>query len=283
MLAAGAALLLAGGAGAARRAPGRFGDALAAIEARSGGRLGVALVDGRGKPLGGHREDERFPLCSTFKALAAAAVLHRVDQGKERLDRVVRFTRTDIVANSPVTGAHADGSGLPLATLCEAAITLSDNSAGNLLLDAIAGPAGLTAFARTLGDRFTRLDRRETALNSAIPDDPRDTTTPAAMALDYVRLASGPMLSSASRAQWLTWLAANRTGGTRLRAGLPAGWRIADKTGTGENGTSNHVALLWPPGGGMMAVAVYLTGSPLDMAGRDAALADVARAIVASE
>ena len=262
--------------------PERFVAAIAGIEARSGGRLGVALIDPAGGQAIGYRIAERFPLCSTFKLLAAAAILARVDAGRERLDRVIRFARADLVTYSPITQAAAGGPGMTIAALCVAAITMSDNTAGNLLLDAIGGPAGWTAFARGIGDRVSRLDRRETALNSAIPGDPRDTTTPAAMAADIARLTIGRALSPASRRTLIGWLSANRTGDARLRAGLPAGWRIADKTGSGDNGTANHVALLWPPDGRPIVATVYLTGCPLDGAGRDAAIADVARAIVAA-
>jgi beta-lactamase class A len=254
-------------------------DAIPAIERRSGGRLGVAVVDREGRHPLGHRLDERFPMCSTFKALAAGAILARVDAGKERLERVVRFSKADVVSYSPATGSQADGPGMTLAALCEAGITLSDNTAGNLMLDAIGGPAGLTAFARSLGDATTRLDRRETDLNSAIPGDVRDTTSPAAMARSYARLAFGDGLSPASRARLIGWLKETRTGAARLRAGLPADWIEGDKTGAGDHGTSNDVAILWPPSLPPIVVACYLTGSPLDPPARDAVLAEVGRAI----
>ena len=278
MLLAGAAALVAAPAWAKGSG---FEAALAAIEKRAGGRLGVAVADRRGRLLAGRRTGERFPMCSTFKALAAGAVLARVDAGRERLDRVVRYARADLVDYSPETSKHA-GAGMTLAALCEAAITLSDNTAGNLLLDAIGGPAGLTAFARELGDPATRLDRRETALNSAIPGDPRDTTTPAAMAADLARLGFGDALSPRSRARLIGWMRANTTGDKRLRAGLPTGWRAADKTGSGDRGTANDVAILWRPGGEPIIVTCYLTGATADAPGRDMALADVGRAIAAA-
>src|SRR4051794_38396873 len=189
-------------------APGR----LAALEARSGGRLGVAALDtGTGARIG-RREDERFALSSTFKFLAAAFVLARVDRGEERLERRVVFTERDLVTYSPATKEHVGPEGMSVGELCEAAMTLSDNTAGNLLLASFGGPAALTAFARTLGDEVTRLDRIETELNEAAPGDPRDTTTPSAMVENLRRLLFGEVLSPASRERLAAWLVANTTG-----------------------------------------------------------------------
>lgn len=254
---------------------------LARIERECGGRLGAAVIDTATGTSAGHRAGERFPLCSTFKLLAAAAVLKRVDDGAERLDRVVRFSTGDLVTYSPVTQARVE-AGMTLAEICEAAMTLSDNTAGNLLLAAIGGPAGLTAYVRSLGDGVTRLDRIETALNEARPGDPRDTTTPAAMAADLRRLVLEDALSPRSRDLLAQWLVGNRTGATRLRAGVPAGWRVGDKTGAGANGTANDVGVIWPPGRAPVLVAVYITGSRGTDAQRHAAIAAVARATAQS-
>jgi beta-lactamase class A len=166
--------------------------------------------------------------------------------------------------------------------LCEATMTLSDNTAANLLLRGLGGPAGLTAWLRGIGDDVTRLDRWETALNEARPGDPRDTTTPAAMLATMQRLTLGDVLLPTSRAQLLAWLRANRTGDARLRAGLPPGWQAGERTGTGPNGTSNDVGLVWPPGGAPLLVAAYLTEGAADIATRDAALADVGAAVAAA-
>ena len=152
----------------------------------------------------------------------------------------------------------------------------------NLMLASMDGPAGLTRYIRTLGDELTRLDRNEPTLNEATPGDPRDTTTPAAMLATMQRLTLGDVLSPGGRAQLLAWLRANRTGDARLRAGLPPGWQAGDRTGTGPNGTSNDVGLLWPPGGSPLLVAAYLTEGAADMATRDAALADVGAAVAAA-
>lgn len=250
---------------------------LAAIETRVAGRLGVSILDTHSGFAAGHRENERFPMCSTFKALAAAAVLARVDEQLDDLSRRIVFSREDLVPYSPETGKHTGGKGMTLSELCEAAVTLSDNTAGNLLLASIGGPAGLTAFARRLGDTVTRLDRNEPTLNEALPGDPRDTTSPAAMRATLQTLSLGNRLSPSSRDRWLAWLEANQTGGERIRAGLPKGWRVGDKTGTGERGTANDIAIVWPPGRGPIIVTAYLTATSAAAAQRNAALAEVGR------
>ncbi|GAA4356706.1 class A beta-lactamase BOR-1 [Variovorax defluvii] len=234
---------------------------LAQIEKDSGGRLGVTVLDSGSGRQAGHRQDERFPLCSTFKCLAAALVLARVGRGQERLERRVRYTRDELVTYSPVTEKHAGQDGMTMAGLCEAAVTQSDNTAGNLMLASFGGPAGLTAFMRSIGDAHTRLDRIETALNEARPGDPRDTTTPAAMAISMQKILLGDALSPASRAQLLQWLDDNKTGDQRIRAGVPANWKVGDKTGSGDNGTANDVAILRPPGRAPVLLSVYLTGT----------------------
>lgn len=251
-----------------------------AIEATAGGRLGVAVLDTATGRTDGHRLDERFPMCSTFKWLAAALVLHRVDAGEERLDRRIRYTAAELVPHSPVTEGHAGGDGLSLAQLCDATVTTSDNTAANLILQSFGGPVALTRHARRLGDPMTRLDRDEPSLNSALPGDPRDTTTPRAMVQGLNSAVLGEALSPASRARLVAWLEATRTGMDRLRAGLPPDWRAGDKTGAGDRGTNNDVAVFWPPHRPPLVVAAYLTGSPAPWAQRNAALAAVGRAVV---
>jgi beta-lactamase class A len=248
---------------------------LARIEQRSGGRLGVAALDSATEQVLRHRAGERFPMCSTFKLLAAAFVLARVDAGQERLDRVVSFSKSDLVSYSPATQAFAGKGGMTLGALCEAAITLSDNTAANLLLASFGGPAGLTAFARSLGDETTRLDRTEPTLNEAIPGDPRDTTTPAAMLETMRVLLLRDGLSSASREQLIRWLRGNKVGDHRLRAGVGRDWTVGDKTGTGANGTANDIGVLWPPNRAPILVTVYLTQSTVSDAAREAVIADV--------
>ena len=265
-----------GGTPSAETLEGRF----AAIEAKMGGRLGVA-VHGTGSGLKATRRgDERFPLCSTFKWLAAAAILKRVDQGHETLDRPIPLRADKIVTYSPETEKHV-GQTMTLGSICEAAITLSDNTAGNLMLEALGGPDGFNAYARELGDTATRLDRIEPELNEAAPDDPRDTTTPLAMAADLNAVLVGEALTPASRDQLNGWLAANTTGNARLRAGLPANWRVGDRTGTCNSHTANDVGIAWPPNGKPVLIAVYVAESNASRDEQNAAIADVARAVAA--
>ncbi len=266
------------GRGWSRQLPGDLDK----IEAESGGRLGVAVLDTLSGERIGHRADERFPMCSTFKLLAAAAILARVDAERERLDRRIRFEAGDVVVNSPITKDRHGGDGMSLAELCEAAMTASDNTAGNLLLANLGGPAGLTAYARSLGDTVTRLDRIEPELNEALPGDPRDTTTPSAMLTNLHTLALANALSARSREQFVQWLVGNKTGDTRLRAGLPAGWCAGDKTGAGDNGTTNDVGLIWPPDRAPVIVSVYLTGTSATGERRNASVASVGRAVVSA-
>jgi len=253
----------------------------AELERRNGGRLGVAAVDTASGRRFDHRGDERFPMCSTFKLLAAAFVLARVDRGHEKLDRRVVFADKDIVPYSPVTKEHVGSGGLSMAEICKAAITLSDNTAGNLMLASFGGPSALTHYVRSLDNGVTRLDRIETALNEATPGDPRDTTSPAAMLGTMQRLLVGDALSSGSREQLASWLLANKTGAKRLRAGFPADWRVGDKTGTGGNGSANDVAIVWPPGRAPILVAVYFTGSTISDEARNTVIANAGRIVAA--
>jgi beta-lactamase class A len=266
-------------AGASTLEPTRLTDAIKQLETKSGGRLGVSVLDTQTGTSLHHRGDERFPMCSTFKVLASAAILKRVGDKLDGLDRRIRIEQSDIVENSPITREHVGTEGMSLRELCEAAITRSDNTAGNLLLRNIGGPAGLTAFARELGDDVTRLDRIETELNEAKPNDPRDTTTPNAMAENYRRLVLGNVLPSAGREQLSNWMIGNKTGDSRLRAGLPQGWRVGDKTGTGGHGTNNDVAVVWPPQRPPLIIAVYLTGASLEMSGQNEVIATVGREV----
>ncbi len=264
---------------AANDGSGGLGREIARIEAALKARLGVTVLDTATGRRMSHRGSERFPLCSTFKLLACGAVLRRVDAGQEDLDRRIRFEPRDVVTYSPATKDRAGGKGMTLAELCEAAMTLSDNTAGNLILASLGGPSGLTAFARSLGDPATRLDRWETALNEAIPGDPRDTTTPDAMAANVRALVVEASLSRPSRDRLTAWLVANKTGDARLRAGLPQDWRIGDKTGSGDHGTANDVAVIWPPGRQPLIVSVYITETKAAFAKRNAAIAEIGRAV----
>jgi beta-lactamase class A len=252
---------------------------IAVIETRIGGRIGVAALDTGNDKHVDYRAKERFPMCSTFKFLAAAAVLKRVDEKKEKLDRFVPYNAKDILEYAPVTKEHLKEGGMTLGALCEAAIEQSDNTAGNLLLNAIGGPAGLTNFVRALGDRVTRLDRIEPELNSAIPGDERDTTTPAAISSDMQRLLLGDALSEASRRKLDDWLQRNETGGSMIRAGVPKTWSVGDKTGRGSNGATNDIAIMRPPRGAPILLAIYSVGSTATANDRAAAIAEVTKVV----
>lgn len=279
-------LAVAGASLTTRFAPARSAAAsglsrqLAELERQSGGRLGVCCIaTGTGERFE-HRADERFPMCSTFKVLAAAAVLGRVDRGEEKLERRIAYGHAELLEYAPVTRARVGEGGLTVEELCDAAVRVSDNTAANLLLATLGGPPAVTRYARALGDVHTRLDRTEPTLNRAEPGDVRDTTTPRAMASDLRALLLGSALSAQSRDKLLGWMRASTTGRERLRAGVPAGWRVADKTGSGENGTTNDVAVLWPPHGAPLIVAGYLTGLTAPLERRNAVFAQVARRIV---
>jgi len=255
--------------------------ALAGVEKANGGRLGVSIWDiGSGAQMA-YRGNERFAMCSTFKALAVAAILKRVDGGTERLDAPVAVPFKPLLHNSPVTELRA-GLRMSVAELCAAAITHSDNTAANLLIARLGGPGGVTAMARSLGDAVTRLDRIEPDLNEGRPGDPRDTTSPNAFVHDLDLLILGNALSRASRAQLTAWMSANTTGAERLRAGLPGTWKVADKTGSNGETTSNDVAVVWPKSGAPILIAVYVTECPGPESKRNAMIAQVARLVAAS-
>lgn len=248
---------------------------IALIESRVGARLGVAALDAASGRFLGYHEAERFPMCSTFKWLAAAAALKRVDAGLEKLDRRIPYGPSDLFEYAPVAKAHVAEGAMSLGDLCAAAIQWSDNTAANLVLAAIGGPEAVTAFSRSVGDETTRLDRNEPTLNTSIPGDPRDTTSPLAMARDLRAVLLGEALSPSSRAQLEAWMVGDKVGDKRIRAGLPADWRVGDKTGTGDYGTANVVAILRPPGRAPILAAVYLTQSTSTLEARNAAHRDV--------
>ena len=280
MLAAIPALLIA-----ARKPPPPL-DLTAAVnaaETTTGGRVGLSVHDTATGRRFSHRGTELFPMASTFKALLAAAVLERVDAGTESLARAIPVAAGDIVSNSPVSAKHVGGTAT-VGELAEATVIYSDNTAANLLLPAVGGPAGFTAFMRRIGDKVTRLDRFETMMSEALPGDPRDTTSPDAMAASFQRVLLGDVLTPASRDQLSRWLIGNTTGDTRLRAGLPQGWIVGDKTGTGGHGTVNDIAIVWPKRAGdkPVIIASLINGATASADISYKAHADLARAVAAA-
>ena len=234
---------------------------LSELERDNDALIGLLATDLRSGRTVSHRADQRFAMCSTFKAYAVGRMLQMVDAGTLSLDRAVAVDPAAVVANSPITGPRA-GTSMTLAELSAAALQHSDNTAGNLLLDTIGGPPAITAFARSIGDQQSRLDRWETELNSAIPDDPRDTSTPSALSTGFRALLTGNVLSPAQRDRQLEWMRANAT--SSLRAGLPAGWTSADKTGSGDYGTSNDVGVLFGPDGQRVLLAIMVRSRSAD-------------------
>jgi beta-lactamase class A len=258
-----------------------FAGHVQTLESELGARIGVAALGLTGGDLT-YRADERFPMCSTFKLLLAACVLQRVDDGRESLSHTIAYGPNDLLDHAPAARAHLAEGAMSVRDLCAAAVTLSDNTAANLLLASVGGPAAVTAYARSLGDGVTRLDRNEPTLNSAVPGDPRDTTSPRAFAEDLRRLVLGTALSPPSRALLIAWLEATQTGASRIRAGAPAGARVGDKTGTGSNGTVNDTAVVWRAGGAPMVLSVFVTGSRLETALTERAIARIAARVFAT-
>ncbi|MBO9643917.1 MAG: class A beta-lactamase [Pseudacidovorax sp.] len=265
---------------AAARADREAQAALQALDDRFDGRLGVFALDtGSGATLG-HRGGERFPMCSSFKAVLAASMLARSSRQPDWLAHRVRYAKADLVSYSPITERHV-GEGMTVAELCAATVQYSDNGAANLLMAQSGGPQALTAFARSQGDSTFRLDRIEPALNSAIPGDERDTTTPEAMARLLQRLVLGEGLTPQERQQLADWLRGNTTGARRIRAGVPAVWTVGDKTGTGAHGSASDIGIVWRPGAAPLALAIYTTRPAADAPADEAVIAEAARIVAA--
>ncbi len=280
------ALALSGCAGAnVGYAPLRSDPRFTAIEARIGGRVGVAACNtGTGAWIG-HRQHERLAMCSTFKWALAAAQLHMAQNGGPQLGEQVRFDQSDMLSYAPVARQHIERGWMTIAEACAGAVVMSDNTAANLLLEIQAGPEGFTRFLRANGDGVTRLDRYEIELNDVPPGDERDTTTPEAMARTLQRfLLEDGVLTPAHREMLIGWMVESPTGRERLRAGLPSDWRVGDKTGTwtAEHNATNDVAIAWPPGRAPIVIASYLAASQVDLPARNAAHAEIGR-IIAEE
>jgi len=264
------------------RAAVNFRQAMAGLEARLGGQAGLSALDtGNGRTLS-WRGHERFAMCSSFKWLLAAAVQKRVEEGDLKSDQMIHYSAKALLSHSPRTEAHVKDSGMTVDDLCAAVVEVSDNGGANLLLDQVGGPEGLTRFLRDTGDGVTRLDRKELALNSNIPGDPRDTTTPDAMVATMKRILLGDVLKPGSREKLLDWLRKNETGDKRLRAGLPKDWVVGDKTGTGTRGATVDDAIAWPPGRRPILIAAYLSGSTKPIDALEAGHAEMGRLVAAA-
>nr|WP_242609859.1 class A beta-lactamase [Comamonas thiooxydans] len=256
-------------------------DELAALEIQAQGRFGLYVLDTVSGAEAGWRGDERFPMCSTFKTLLAARMLYLAQRDEIRLWRKLYYSPSEVVAWSPISEKRAGANGgMTVQELCEAMVLVSDNTAANVLLEASGGPAALTQWLRELGDGTTRLDRNEPSLNTALLGDERDTTTPQAMVQSLQKLLLGDVLEGYARALLQQWLVDSRTGDKRVRAGMPGDWTVGGKTGSGERGTACDTLIVWPTAqSAPLLVTAYLTGSPLDGAGREAVLARAGEAI----
>lgn len=251
-----------------------------AWEERLDARIGVVLRDTATDWEVTMRAEEQFPMSSTFKALLCGAVLMRVDAGHENLTRRIPYAESDLVSYSPVTEQYLE-MGLTIAELCEATVTISDNTAANLLLATMGGPEGLTEVLRKIGDRTTRLDRWEPSLNESIPGDPRDTSTPAAVLNTLETLLFGEVLQPASAAQLRQWMIDDEVADALIRANLPESWVIGDKTGAGGYGSRSIVAFIEPDDGSRYMAAIYVTESKADFSLRNQVVAEIGQAMIA--
>ncbi|MBB4257497.1 MULTISPECIES: class A beta-lactamase [unclassified Bradyrhizobium] len=252
---------------------------LETYERESGGRIGVYAENlATGKKLA-WRADERFVMCSTFKASLAACMLARVDRGEDQLAAMIAYGKPDLLDYAPVAKQNLAAGAMSVSDMCKAIVELSDNTCANLLLARIGGPAALTAFWRSLGDTTSRLDHNEPELNRSPPGNPHDTTTPSAMAGNLQRLVVGEALSPASRALLTDWMVNCKTGANRLRGGLPASWTIGDKTGNNGKDASGDIAVAWPKPGTPILIAVYTQGGTPNPTQIEAAFARIGRMV----
>ena len=273
--------LLAAAAGLAMR-PGIAQEAIPALttyERETGGRVGLHAENLSTGSKIAWRADERFVMCSTFKASLAAFVLARADRGEEPLETMVPFGEKDLQSYAPVARQHLARAEMSVAEMCEGAVELSDNTCANLLLARSGGPAALTAFWRSTGDTVTQLDHNEPELNFPPPGDPHDTTTPSAMAGNLQRFVLGKVLSPASRRQLTDWMLGCKTGGNRLRAGLPKDWKIGDKTGNNGKDASGDIAVVWPKPDVAILICAYTQGGSPSSARIETLFAEIGRTV----
>lgn len=236
-------------------------------------QLGVHVVDTGSERTVSFRADERFAYCSTFKVLAVGALLRQ--RTLDQFDAIVEYAEADLVAYSPITEQHLD-RGMTLRELCDAAIRYSDNAAANLLLRELGGPGGLQGELATIGDLVTQVDRIEPELNTAVPGDPRDTSTPLALANDPRTLVLGDGLAADKQALLSDWLRQNTTGASLIRAGVPDDWTVGDKSGACSYGTRNDIGIAWPPGADPLIISILSARSTPDAAFDDALIAEAA-------
>lgn len=244
-------------------------------------RIGMAVVNAQGESVFGYRQDERFPLTSTFKTLACAALLERLQKDGGSLDQQVTIQPDELLDYAPITKNYLAPATLSLRTLCAAAVSYSDNTAGNRILAYLGGPQAITQFMRRLGDNVTRLDRTEPTLNEAMPGDARDTSSPKSMAAGLQKILTSNTLTPANRATLDSWMREDKVGDALLRATLPQGWSIADKTGAGGHGSRAIIAAVYPPQQAPFYVAIYITRTEATMPMTNTAIAQIGERLFA--
>lgn len=234
-------------------------------ETRLPGKIGMSIVNADGQPIFGYRQNERFPLTSTFKVFACAALLDRLHKTAGSLDETVTIKPDELLSYSPITKNYVAPATITLHTLCSAAVSYSDNTAGNSILTYLGGPDAITRFMRESGDDVTRLDRTEPTLNEATPEDERDTSTPERMAAGLHTLLATPRLTAPHREMLEKWMRDDKVADNLLRAALPEGWAIADKTGAGGHGSRAIIAAVYPKGAQPVYMAIYITQTDAEM------------------
>ncbi|MGK8235028.1 class A beta-lactamase [Roseovarius sp. MS2] len=279
LLAAGVSLALLTGAPAFGQNPKlHLAATIDRIEQKLDARVGVVIRDSGSDWTVSHRAEERFLMASTFKTMLCGAVLHRVDEGDLDLEERIAIKAAEVLEYAPVTEKMV-GETMSVGELCHAALDMSDNTATNLLIDRIEGPQSVTAFLREIGDPVSRLDRREPDVNTFAPDDPRDTTTPEAMVSTMETLLTGDALSPQSRAQLVDWMSDGGVTGALIRASTPAGWHVADRSGSG-NFNRNIVAMVTPPDREPYFIAIFLSDADADFNTRNGAVIELSKAVM---
>lgn len=255
--------------------------ALKRLEETYHGRIGVFALNTKNKRTFHYRATEPFPLASTAKLMVVAAVLKKGSENNSWLNQTVHYTKQTLITYSPITKQHID-SGMTIRDLCQAAIIVSDNTAMNLLIKQLGGINAVNQFAHSIGNKSFRLDRLEPNLNSAIPGDLRDTSTPSDMAYSLQTLLLSNELKAEQQKQLVNWLINNKTGDEKIRAGVPKDWIVGDKTGAGDYGTTNDIAIIWPPNQEPIILAIYFTQSEKSNSNSDHIIAEASK-IVANE
>lgn len=254
---------------------------LMALEQKSGGRLGVALINTADNSQILYRASERFAMCSTSKVMVVSALLKKSETNKLIMEERIILNKKDLVTWSPISEKNL-ATGMTLNELSAATLQFSDNTAMNIILRYLGGPSSVTTFARTIGDQTFRQDRTEPELNTALPGDERDTSTPLAMAQSLKKLTLGNVLAEPQRKQLVAWLKGNTTGGASIKAGLPVNWESGDKTGSGDYGTTNDIAVIWPEKKAPVILVTYFTQPLKDAKGRKDVLSEATKIVISS-